>query len=121
MKSPTKITTQEAKVTKKEWGAIFLLILLSNAVTLFVTSKVLVQKPKTVDLVGILEDERRADLQKVLDGKMTQDEFVSKHKGIANKVETFINDQGGTILVKQCVLGSAHEDITPLVKATIAE
>jgi hypothetical protein len=106
---------------KKEWGAIVILVLLSNAATLFVTSKYLIQKPKVVDVVKILEEGRRDDIKQVLDGKMTQDEFVARHKAISEKVEATINSQGGTVLMKQCVMGSVHEDITPFVKAAIGQ
>lgn len=104
-------------MNKKEWAAIVLLVLFSNALTIFATSKYLIPKPKIVDLVSVLEDGRRADIQKVLEGKMTQDEFAQKHEAIGKKVDAAINAQGVPVFVKQCVMGTAYEDITPLIKA----
>ncbi|MFA6396546.1 MAG: hypothetical protein WCW84_11325 [Sulfurimonas sp.] len=105
---------------KKEWATIVILILLSNAATLFVTSKYLIPKIKVVDIVKLLDEGRRSDLQGVLDGKMTQDDFIAKQKIINSKVENAINSQTGTVLIKQCVMGTKNEDITSLVK-TAAE
>lgn len=108
-------------MSSKEWGGVVILLLLSNAITLFVTSKFLIPKVKTVDIVSILENDRRDDIKKVLEGSMSQDEFVAKHKLISNKFNEIISSQSGTVFVKQCVAGGNNEDITDLIRNAIAK
>lgn len=108
-------------MNKKEWGAVVMLVLLSNAATMFLTKKYIAPQIKTVDLVSVLEDERKNDIKSVLDGNMTKEAFVEKHNAIAEKVNTIISEQDGVVLVKQCVVGDGHEDITPVVKASISK
>ncbi len=108
-------------MTKKEWGIIVLIVLLSNSITLFTVSKFLIPKTKTVDIVSLLEDQRRLDIQAVIEGKMTKEAFITKQKAISEKLHNSINQQDGLVLVKECVMGSSHEDITPIIKDALTK
>lgn len=108
-------------MTRKEWGIILLIVLLSNSITLFTVSKFLIPKAKTVDIVSLLENQRRLDIQAVLNGKMTKEAFIAKQKAISKKLHTSIDQQEGLILIKECVIGGSHEDITPIIKDAISK
>lgn len=106
-------------MSKKEWGMVIILILMSNAATLTVVHKYLTPKTQVVDVVKLLETGRKDDLQNVLAGKMTQDEFIAKYKEVSLKIATTVNAQKNPVFVKQCVLGNGFEDITPTIEASI--
>lgn len=106
---------------KMEWASIALLILLSNSVTLLVVQKYMVPKFKVVDLIKVLETDKKGDLQNVLAGKMTQDEYIAKHKDDGKKITDVATAQKGIVLIKQCVLGNNYDDITPIIEANLTK
>jgi p-aminobenzoyl-glutamate transporter AbgT len=106
---------------KMEWAFVALLVLLSNSITLFVVQKYMTPKFKVVDLIKVLETDKKGDLQNVLSGKMTQDEYIAKHKDDGKKIADVATAQNGIVLIKQCVLGSNYDDITPIIESNLSK
>lgn len=100
------------KLGARNWAIITGLILLSNLGTIALTHYVLA-KPKVIDLVDAIEKPKLQDLQKVMDGNMTQEEFLKKQAGVVKSLDTFLAQEKGLILLRQCVIGSdGYRDVT---------
>lgn len=106
---------------RNDWMAVVVIILLTNAGTLFLTKKFLVPEIKVCDLVQIVEKERRDDIEKVLNQQMTQEQFVNKHSNIGIKIDAAVAEENGIVLVKQSVMGDKYEDITKKIQSAISK
>ena len=96
----------------KNWVIIAGLIIVSNLGTIALTHYVLV-KPKVIDLIDAIEKPKILDLQKVMDGSMTQEEFMKKQERVVKSLDTFVANEKGLILLRQCVIGSdGYIDVT---------
>lgn len=96
----------------KNWAIIVSLVLLSNIGTIALTHYILA-KPKVIDLVDAIEKPKVQDLQKVMDGSMTQEDFIKKQESVVKSLDAFLAEEKGLILLRQCVIGSdGYRDIT---------
>lgn len=95
----------------RDWLIVLSLLFFSNSLTFFLTSKYLVPKIKTIDLLSLkLMDAR--DIYNQLSQNTPPEEVEKKLEQRRRKLEELLKQEEGIILIKQCVVKGEYEDLT---------
>jgi len=107
----------------RDWLLIVALLILSNATTLFVVKTYMTPEIKAIDMVKLVDTQRKTDITKVLDGQMTKEDFLKKSELIGATIDAFANEQAGSgiVVVKQCLVGGHFTDITAGAKDALSK
>lgn len=95
----------------RDWVIVLSLLFFSNSLTFFLTSKFLVPKIKTIDLLALkLVDAK--EIYNQLSQNVAPEQVEKMIEQRHDKLLALLRQEDGIVLIKQCVVKGEYEDLT---------